>query len=140
MISLAGRWVAVGSGKRTIPLVYLDDVVDAILLASGRDSANGGIFHIVDREVITQQDYLAHAARHFGSGHRIIRVPQWLFMALATALEAVGKVIGRDMPLTRYRIRSLRPLADIDVSHAETGLGWKPEVGLCEGLSRTFGN
>lgn len=140
VISLAGRWVAVGSGKRTIPLVYLDDVVDALLLASGGDSANGGIFHIVDREVTTQQDYLAHVAKHSGSALRIIRVPQWLLMALATALEAVGNVTGRDMPLTRYRVRSLRPLADIDISRAETGLGWKPEVGVREGLSRTFGS
>src|SRR3546814_19978206 len=100
--------------------------------AAEKDPANGGIFHIGDPDHITQQEYLAHAAKHFGGKPRITRVPQWLCMTLATALEALGKVIGRDMPLTRYRIRSLRPLADVDVSRAEAGLGWKPAVGLRE--------
>ena len=140
VITLAGRWVAVGSGKRTVPLVYVDDVVGAIVLASDRESANGGIFHVVDPEVVTQRDYLAHARKHFGSRLGITRVPQWLFMALASGLEAAGKVIGRDMPLTRYRVRSLRPLANIDVSRAGTSLGWSPKVGLREGLRRTFGD
>src|SRR5690606_39319226 len=30
-IALAGRWIAVGPGAQTLPLVYLDDVVDALL-------------------------------------------------------------------------------------------------------------
>src|SRR3546814_16380664 len=85
--------------------------------------ANGGIFHIVDPDHITQQEYLAHAAKHFGGKPRITRVPQWLFMTLATALEALGKVIGRDMPLTSYRVRTLRPLAAVHVFRAWPGLG-----------------
>lgn len=140
VITLAGRWVAVGSGGRTVPLVYVDDVVDAILLASERDRANGGIFHVVDPAEVTQGDYLAHARKHFGGALRIIRIPQWLFMLPATALELAGRLIGRDMPLTRYRVRSLRPLAGIDVSQATEVLGWSPRVGVREGLRRTFGN
>lgn len=139
VVQLAGRWVAVGSGDCTIPLVYVDDVVDAILLAAGRDCANGGIFHVVDRELVTQEEYLARAAAHFGGALRIARVPSWSFMALATALEAAGKLIGRDVPLTRYRVRSLRPLAEISVARAEDVLGWRPAVGVREGLRRTFG-
>src|SRR3546814_3003419 len=46
VVSLPGRWVAVGSDRRTIPLVYVDDVVDAIVLAAETDPANGGVFHI----------------------------------------------------------------------------------------------
>src|SRR3546814_13143324 len=71
---------------------YVDDVVDAIVLAAEKDPANGGIFHIVDPDHITQQEYLAHAGKHFGGKPRITRVPQWLFMTLATALKALGKV------------------------------------------------
>src|SRR3546814_4390497 len=88
VVALAGRWGGVGSGRRTIPLVYVDDVVDAIVLAAEKDPANGGIFHIVDPDHITQQEYLAHAAKHFGGKPRITRVPQWLFMTLATALRS----------------------------------------------------
>jgi len=43
------------------------------------------------------------------------------------------------VPLSRYKIRSLKPLSPFDVSAAETLLGWKPAVGTKEGMRRTFG-
>jgi nucleoside-diphosphate-sugar epimerase len=43
------------------------------------------------------------------------------------------------MPLTRYRVRSLRPLSNFDLSAARTRLGWTPRVGLKQGLDITFG-
>lgn len=140
MIALAGRWVAVGGGSATIPLVYVDDVVDAILLASEREAANGRIFHVVDPEPVTQREYLAKAKARAGGSLRTVRVPQWLFMLPAMAVELIGKLARRDVPLTRYRVRSLRPLAGIDVARAAEGLGWAPRVGVREGLRRTFGS
>jgi len=47
-------------------------------------------------------------------------------------------VLKRDVPLSRYRIRSLKPLAPFDVSQASEILGWTPSVGIQEGLRRTF--
>jgi nucleoside-diphosphate-sugar epimerase len=46
----------------------------------------------------------------------------------------------RSVPLSRYKIRSLKPLAPFNVTAAENELGWKPRVGIAEGLRRTFGN
>lgn len=138
-IALAGRWLAVGSGDRTLPLVYVDDVVDAILLAAESDSAVGSTFHVVDTEQVTQQAYLDHAKKLFDGTPGMVRVPEWLFLALAAGLEAAGKLIGREMPLTRYRVRSLMPLANLDTSAAREKLGWTPRVGVRKGLQRTFG-
>lgn len=138
VLALAGRWVAVGSPSATIPLVYVDDVVDAILLAAERDSALGGIFHVVDPEPVAQGEYLAKARAHAGGSLRTLRIPQWLFLLPAAGIEFLGRLLRRDMPLTRYRVRSLRPLAGIDPTRAMDGLGWRPRVGVHEGLRRTF--
>ena len=50
-----------------------------------------------------------------------------------------GRVLGRDVPLTRYRVHSLRPLANFDLAAARTKLGWTPRVGVRRGLDLTFG-
>jgi nucleoside-diphosphate-sugar epimerase len=47
--------------------------------------------------------------------------------------------LKRDVPLTRYRVRSLRPLANFNVAAAHDRLGWTPRVGVQQGLDRTFG-
>ena len=62
-IAIAGRWIVVGAGKLTIPLVYVDDVVDALLLAADRDDLAGEIFHVADQEEVSQNDYLAECRR-----------------------------------------------------------------------------
>src|SRR5215472_14446694 len=36
-LALGGKWVVIGSGNIPLPLVYVDDVVDALLLAASRD-------------------------------------------------------------------------------------------------------
>lgn len=138
-IALAGRWIAIGAGAQTIPLVYRDDVVDALLLAAQAPDAVGRTFNIVDPEPVTQQDYLQRCRRKLGDELRILRMPTWTFMALGFAVETLGKLLKRDVPLTRYRVRSLRPLANFDTTAARTQLGWTPRIGVRRGLDLTFG-
>jgi hypothetical protein len=53
-------------------------------------------------------------------------------------VELLGKLLHRSVPLTRYRVRSLRPLANFDISAARSGLGWEPRIGLQKGFERMF--
>lgn len=137
-VKLAGRWVAVGSAAQALPLVYIDDVVDALLLAGEAPDAHGAIFHVVDAEPVTQGDYLAHCQRRLGKRLKVVRVPVAVFMVLASGVELLGKVLKRNVPLTRYRVRSLRPLANFDTTAASRDLAWTPRVGVREGMRRTF--
>jgi len=139
-LALAGRWIAVGEGEQTIPLVYLDDVVDALLLAAEAPQAIGHIYNVVDPQRVTQQDYLARVQRKLGNELRLMRVPVKVFMALGFGVETLGKLLRREVPLTRYRVRSLRPLANFDTTAARDGLGWIPRVGAERGLDLTFGS
>ena len=68
-----------------------------------------------------------------------MRWPVWVLWILAYKIEILGKLMKRDVPLTRYKIRSLTPLWPFDVTRARELLGWSPEVGTLEGLKRTFG-
>ena len=67
-----------------------------------------------------------------------MRLPTGIFMLLASGVELLGKLLGRSVPLTRYRVRSLRPLANFDIGAARTKLGWEPRTGLRRGLDTMF--
>lgn len=137
-LAIAGRWIAVGPASQTLPLVYVDDVVDALLLAADASAATGQIINLVDPTTVTQGDYLGRVKRKLGSELRFVRLPTGVFMLLACGVELLGKMLGRNVPLTRYRVRSLRPLANFDISVARTKLGWEPRVGLRRGLDTMF--
>lgn len=139
VVGLAGRWVAVGPGDMSLPLVFVQDVVDALLLAGENPKAIGQMFNIVDTTQVTQQEYLDRAKDKLGSELKLMRVPTALFMGLGWGVELLGKLLKREVPLTRYRVRSLRPLANFDTRAAREVLGWKPRVGVAQGLDQTFG-
>lgn len=138
-IALAGRWIAIGSGAQALPLVYRDDVVDALLLAAESPQALGRTFNLVDTDSVDRTTYLQRCRRKLGASLKTLWVPQWVFMCLAIGVEMLGRLLKRDVPLTRYRVRSLRPLTNFDTTAAREILGWTPRIGVRRGLDITFG-
>ena len=67
-----GRWLVLGDGKLELPLVYIDDVVDAIMAAIDKQLVHGEVIQIIDPEHLTQEDVLGLA----GGAKPIIRVPR----------------------------------------------------------------
>ncbi|MDE2028382.1 MAG: NAD-dependent epimerase/dehydratase family protein, partial [Candidatus Omnitrophica bacterium] len=54
----SNRYLIVGNGKNRIPLVYVENLVDAIYLALVKDGIGGEAFTIVDDQDIDQNQYL----------------------------------------------------------------------------------
>jgi nucleoside-diphosphate-sugar epimerase len=135
-IALPGWWIGIGSGRLKLPLVHVNDVVEALLEAATRPHVCGSIFHLVDPTPVTQRDYidLCQANRNL----RVAYVPRTVLLAGGTALELVGRLLKRHLPLTRYRVRSINDLT-FDCSAARQHLGWEPTTGISRGLSDGFG-
>ena len=137
VIGLGGRWVVVGRGNLALPLVYVDDVVQSLLLAAD-SPAHGSVFHIVDNTRVSQREYIELYRRRFPSELQVSYVPEWFLYAVGWACEKLPGALKNAVPLSRYRVRSIRPLSDLDISAAEQQLGWTPSVGVVDGLNRTF--
>jgi nucleoside-diphosphate-sugar epimerase len=138
VIALAGRWILVGTGKLPLPLVFVDDVVDALLLAGAGEDAPGKTFNIVDTSLVTQNEYIDACRPALVGKAKMMRLPTWFMLSAAWGVELLGKLLRRDVPLSRYRVRSLHPLSNFDVSAANDVLHWEPRVGSKVGLLRTF--
>ena len=136
-ISLGGRWLVVGSGEHHVPLVYVDNVVDALLLAAVKDLPNGAIFQLVDPEGLRQREYVDYVKRS-GRPVRASYVPAWLLKFAGFGVEILGKIVKRPVPLTPYRVSSITPLWPCDCTAAHTQLGWMPKVSIQQGMAITF--
>ena len=137
-IGMAGRWIVVGDGRSQLPLVYVDDVVDGLMAAAAaRPEAVGQVIHLVDPAPVTQREFVAVAARSL-PGLKASRVPRWFMMFMARGVEMLGRLLKREMPLSRYRVASLSPPYPFDISAATRLLGWQPRVGTRRGLEITY--
>jgi len=138
VIALAGRWVLVGNGTLPLPLVFIDDVIDALRLAASGKEVVGKVFNLVDTAEVTQNEYLGACKLAGGQAVKLIRVPKRVMLMLAWGVELLGKVLRRGVPLTPYRVESLRPLSNFDITAAQEILHWTPSIGSRDGLRRTF--
>ena len=136
-LALGGKWIVVGSGRIPLPLVYVDDVVDALLLASERKDVCGKIFQLVDDVRITQREYIDECRRHIGD-LKASYVSRAVFYAAGIAIGALGALLKRSVPLTRYKVSSIREIRTFDCSAAREELGWQPQVGVKRGMELMF--
>ena len=137
-IGIAGRWLVVGSGDHHVPLVYVDNVVDALIQAATTDLPSGSLFQLVDPQGITQRAYVNYANRARSGPVRASYVPPWLLTTAGVGVGILGKLLKRAVPLTPYRVKSITPLWPCDCTAAHTVLGWRPRVTIQEGMARTY--
>jgi predicted dehydrogenase/nucleoside-diphosphate-sugar epimerase len=132
------RLFILGKGSRVPPLVYVDDVVDAIVRAEKSDSFDGSTFHIVDSNGLSQNEIVDEYLGAVLSKGRISHLPVALFYGLAFLVEVLSKALKRPAPLSIYKLRSLLAPLSFDCSAAEKHLGWRPTVGVRAGLQETL--
>jgi predicted dehydrogenase/nucleoside-diphosphate-sugar epimerase len=128
-----GRWLVLGNGRQRLPLVYIDDVVDAAVTAMDADLAGGEVIQLVDPEPFTQNDVLAVA----GGGRPVVHAPMPLVLAGGALSQALLGLLGRQSPLAPYRLKSALAQRSFESTRAEPLLGWKPRVGAREGIRRS---
>ena len=127
-----GRWLVLGDGKIELPLVYIEDVVNAVMASVEKKVTNGDVIQLIDGEHLTQSDVLALA----GGGAKVFMVPRPLIFALGKLSELPLGAIGRPSPVALYRLQSAMSPLHYESDHARAVLGWKPRVGVREGIRR----
>lgn len=129
-----GRWLILGDGQLELPLIYIDDVVDAIMASIDKRLVKGEIIQLIDGAQLKQQDVL-----ELTGGGRTIRVPRPVVFGLGKLSELPLGALGKPSPIALYRLQSALAKLSWGTGKAEQLLGWKPRVGVREGIRREQG-
>ena len=119
-----------------MPLVYIDNVVDAIILSMKRPEANGQIFNVADGERVSKREFIDNVIRPLHPRAIVVYVPYWLLYAAVWLQEALLRVIRRPPLLSRYRLISSQKVIAYDHSKLTGCLGWQPCVSAAEAFER----
>ena len=111
---LEGKPFEVWNGEQLRDFTYVDDAVDAFLMAAASDSANGQIMNL--------------------GGDRIISLRE--LAELLIRINGKGEYVVRQFPEDRKRIDIGDYYADFSMIRAS--LGWEPKIPLDEALRRTL--
>ena len=126
----------VSGGKRTFPHIYIDNLIDSILLAAQREEVSGETFNISDDTNTTAKEFFDHLHKIAGKGPVRLSLAYPLAWLLALLMEGFAWITGKPPLLSWTALRFLSLRCRFDISKAKKVLGYHPAVSLEEGMRR----
>lgn len=134
------RLRVIGDGNTIADLTYIDNVVDAVLLAlqASADYA-GRCYNITNGEPIRLWDVIATMCAAYGAPLQAGAIPRSFAMAVARGMEATSRtgLTRREPLLTRYSVAVLSYSQTLSIAAAMRDLGYHPRVGMADAITRT---
>ena len=132
------RVVLIGPGTAGYHLLYIDDLIDAFLLAAKADGALGEAFIIGGPERPTINDIIKTLGEILDRpDQQVLRLPAKPVELLADGCERVFRPLGIAPPIYRRRIEFFTQNKSYEITKARRMLGFEPRVRMSEGLRRT---
>lgn len=132
-----GTFPMFGSGRTLYHPLYVDNLVDAFLLAQEGPRRDGEAYLIADEEYVTIEDLVRRVARALGTEVRIPHFPVWPVIAAGHLCATVCRPFGVTPPIFPRRVDWYRQNRAFKIDKAKHELGYRPRVALDEGLRRT---
>ena len=130
------RMFLIGGGSGSCHPCHIDNLIDAMLLASEHPNAVGRGFNVSDGQSTTFKDYFGQLARIVGSKPLARSIPVPVARFIASILETAHKVIrleGRPL-LTHSAIDLIATRSVMASDGIRKELGFEPKVSLEEGM------
>lgn len=132
-----GLFPMFGSGKTFYHPLYVDNLVDAHMLAMEPGKGDGGTYLIADEEYVTIENLVQRVAKALGVEVKIPHYPIWPLIIAGHVFEKLYKPFRVTPPIFPRRVDWYRQNRAFDISRAKKELGYDPKVDLDEGLRRT---
>jgi nucleoside-diphosphate-sugar epimerase len=129
-----------GDKRNKIYLNYIDNLVDAMILALEKDEAVGRSYLLTDDEPISWERLCKALADGLDLKAPWITVPLVAAKAAALGMESAwsaARIKSRPF-LTRYALKFMSSNLRYDINRARQELGYEPRVDVEEGLERTI--
>jgi nucleoside-diphosphate-sugar epimerase/peptidoglycan/xylan/chitin deacetylase (PgdA/CDA1 family) len=133
-----GNWHFDLGGSNLLPLTYVDNCAEAVVVAGTTEHAVGQVYNVHDDDLPTCREYLS-AYKKQVKKVRSISVPRVGLQLLSSMLAKYHRYSKGQLPaiLTPYKVANLWAGNRFDNSKLHS-IGWKQLVPTAEGLRRSF--
>jgi nucleoside-diphosphate-sugar epimerase len=132
------RPIITGSRRVSMPLTYIDNLIDALLAAERSDLPSGSVYNVVDSAELDQGEVARTLCKVSKGLIKPVFLPYPFVWMLMLGVDVASLVLHRRLGTARFRLK--RTLADMrfKCTAARNALGWQPRVSLEEGMTRAY--
>jgi nucleoside-diphosphate-sugar epimerase len=132
-----GRFLMFGGGATYYHPVYIDNLVDAYLLAAQPGRGAGEAYLIADEHYFPIREIVQKAGLALGKPVSIVSPPLWPLIIAGHVVERICKPFGINPPIFPRRVDWFRQVRAFRIDKAKRELGYRPRIGIDEGMRRT---
>jgi nucleoside-diphosphate-sugar epimerase len=132
-----GSFPIFGNGRTLYHPLYIDNLVDAFLLAMDTAKGRGQTYLVADDSYVTIESLVRKVGDCLGVEVRTPHFPVLPLVVAGHVMEKVCRPFGIDPPIFPRRVDWYRQNRAFDIGKARRELGYQPQVNLEEGLRRT---
>jgi nucleoside-diphosphate-sugar epimerase len=132
-----GSFPMFGDGKTLYHPLYIDNLVDAFVLAMADGAGDGEAYLIADEEYLGIEELVRRVGRSLGVEVKVPHYPVWPVVAAGHVVEKACRPFGITPPIFPRRVDWYRQNRAFKIDKAKRDLGYAPRVGIDEGLRRT---
>jgi 2-alkyl-3-oxoalkanoate reductase len=126
-----------GDGETLYHPLYIDNLVDALILAMEPGKGLGQAYLIADEEYVSIKTLVRKTAQALGVEVKIPHYPILPLVVAGHVCEKLCKPFKIAPPIFPRRVDWFRQNRAFDISKAKRDLGYQPKIDLDEGLKRT---
>lgn len=133
-----GKFPMFGSGKTFYHPLYIDNLVDAFMLAMEEGKGEGEAYLIADNDYVEILELVKAVGRAMDINVKIPRYPVTPLVVAGHVCEKVCKPFGVTPPIFPRRVDWYRQNRAFKIEKAKRDLNYAPRIGLDEGLHKTY--
>jgi nucleoside-diphosphate-sugar epimerase len=125
-------------GNGYTSLIYVDDLIDAIILAVEKEESVGKTYFISDGIVYANSEIVNEIASAIGVKVYKIRLPKSFLPTIGFFGEGISKIMGKSTMINRDKVKEFMYTDWIcDITKAKNDLCFEPKVGIKVGIKWT---
>lgn len=132
------RFPIIGSGNLLTHWLYIEDLVNGLLLAADRPTAAGQTYILAGKSSQTLEDTVRTVAEIAGTKPLPLKIPFWPVFLVSAAVEKVCVALGIEPPLHRRRVEFFTKNRAYSIEKARRELGYEPCYDMKEEARRIF--
>lgn len=132
-----GKLILPGGGQNAFDLTYVENVVDAMILATQKPLQSGSVFNITNQDPQPLITTLRALFSQTETQCQVKSAPYPLLYGLAFCLEKIAVLQRKEPLLTRYSLGAAYFTMTLNNEKAQNELGYYPRYSMAEGIART---
>lgn len=131
------RMVLVNGGRSLLHPVHVSDLVEGMLLAADSAAGVGETYILAGQKPISTKEIVKSVSWAMKVPAPEISAPDSLLLGAAYLAETAGRVVGKEPPLTRSKVKLLSENYAYSIDKARNELGFSPSIEFVDGVEET---